>query len=559
MKARVPVSVDDYEYHLYEEVRAGRMTRLQFMRRAAIAGVSSSAVGAILAACGGTSGSATKTSGTQTAAAGTPKRGGTATIALPPPTAEVDPVLMDNIGANLTVPIAAEYLVFPDPNYILRPVLAVSWKAIKADVWEFKLRPNVKFQDGTLMTAADVKATMDRLADPKVNSPALTNFQGVLSKGGTEVVDDHTVRFNLDSPYADFPVTLSAFNYNTVILPKNYKVGDFAKGGVGTGPYILKSQVPKQSASFVRNPSYWAPGLPYLDAVKVQYFADTASAVTALQAGQADLYPNTPYQGSQALYANSSITVLQDPSSEYRAVHMRVDRPPFNDVRVRQALALSIDRPALIQTLFNGRGTVGNDHGFAPVFPVSAEVIQQVPQRTQDIAKAKSLLAAAGHGSGISATLTIEDYLEEPDYGIALAQQAKAAGFNITPHPEPQATYYGSPSSGQPWLTVPFGLTGWGERGSPVQLITPAYTAKGVWNSAHWKNAEFTNLIKQLAGELDEQKAKQLAVQAAKVQNDQVPVLISYWIKQQRAIRTNVHGIAPGPVSHLDVSRMWLS
>jgi peptide/nickel transport system substrate-binding protein len=548
-------SMSEYEYHLLEEVRAERMTRADFMRRATISGLSATMIGSILAACGGSSSS----SSSKAATAGTPKRGGSAKIALPPPTAEVDPVLMDNIGANLTVPIAAEYLVFPNPDYTMRPVLATSWKPLKPDVWEFKLRPGVKFQDGTPMTAADVVATMDRLADPSTNSPALTNFQGVLSKGGTEMVDPLTVRFNLDSPYADFPVTVSAFNYNTVILPKNYKIGDFVKGGVGTGPYILKNMVPKQSASFRRNPNYWAPGLPYLDSLAVQYFADTASAVAAMESGQADVYPNTPYQGSQALYANSSIVVLQDESSEYRAVHMRTDMPPWDDVRVRQALALAINRPALVQTLFSGRGTIGNDHGFAPVFPVSGQAISQVPQRAQDIAKAKQLLAAAGHSAGLNATLTIEDYLEEPDYGITLAQQAKAAGFNITPHPEPQTVYYGSPTSGQPWLTVPFGLTGWGERGSPVQLITPAYTSKGIWNSAHWKNAEFTSLIKQLAGTLDQQTARQIAAKAAALQNEQTPVLIAYWIKQQRAIRNNVHGIANGPVSHIDVSRMWRS
>lgn len=560
--------MNEYEYHLYEEVKAQRLTRLEFLRRASVAGLSLASVSTILAACGGgsTSGS-TSSGGSGTAAnpdagAGKPKLGGTAKIALPPPTASVDPVQMDNIGANMTVPIAAEYLVYPDPHYVLKPVLATKWRAVnpeKPDVWEFTIRQGVKFHDGSPMTVDDVVASIARLADPKSNSPALTNFQGVLTPKGVEKVDDETVRFNLERPYADFPYAVSAFNYNTVILPKNYEVGDFQKGGIGTGPYVLKKVTPKVRAEFVKNPNYWRPGMPYLDGLVVQYFGDTASAVLAMQSGQADLYANTPYQGSEALFSDQGIYVFEDTSSEYREVHMRVDMAPFDDKRVRQALAYSLDRDALVEGLFKGRAVVGNDHGFAPIFPASEQAIKDVVQRKQDYAKAKSLLSAAGHPSGIDVTLTCEGYLEEPAYGVSLAQQAKGANIRIKVKTMSQEQYYGEAKGGQPWLTVPFGLTGWGERGTPVQLITPAYTSDGVWNSSHWKNREFTSLISDLAATVDLQSQRQIAAKAAAIQNEETPAVIAYWIKQLRAKRTNLHGIASGPASHLEVSGMWKS
>src|SRR6185436_14492159 len=103
---------------------------------------------------------------------------------------------------------------------------------------------------------------------------ALSAFSGVLSPDGVRKVDDQTVRFTLDRPYVDFPYTVSDDNYNSIILPKGYKLHSFSKGGIGTGPFILKSLQAKQGATFVRNPNYWLKGFPYLAGVNVRYFND---------------------------------------------------------------------------------------------------------------------------------------------------------------------------------------------------------------------------------------------------------------------------------------------
>ena len=556
--------MNDYEYHLYEEAKSGRMSRQQLLVRATMMGVSLPALTAILAACGSSS-SSSSGGGGGSSSAGAVKRGGTGVFGITSPAQDVDPITMFNTGSIMTTQLAADYLVFPDPNYVMQPRLATKWQpGAKPDEWTFTIRQGVLWQDGSPFTVDDVVASFDRITDPKVGSAALSAFAGVLSNGNIEKVDDQTVKFHLDRPYGDFPTLVSSFNYNSVILPKDYKEGTFTKGGIGTGPFILKTFSADQGASYVKNPKYWGgPTLPYLDAVQIKYFADTPPIVLAIQGGSIDVFPQVPYQGSQALFSDSNISVSETPSSEYRTLQMRVDQPPFNDKNLRLAVAYALDRPGLVSGLFNGKAELGNDHAFAPIYPGSPTT-DQVPQRVQDINKAKSLVG----GKTVNVTLTTEQFLEIPEYAQFVKQMVAPAGINVKLDVQPQGTFYGT-GANQPWLQVPFGITDWGARGTAGQTIDPAYLCRsvpnaklsnsGAWNSAHWCDPNFDKLVQQFEGEVDQQKRQGLAVQAAKIQQAEVPDVIAYWIKELRATRNNVHGLAVGPTFHLDASAMWLS
>ena len=176
-------------------------------------------------------------------------------------------------------------------------------------MWTFKLRQGVKFNDGSPMEAADVVASLERVVDPKSGSGALAALQGILSPGGTKAVDTYTVECTLDKPFADFPYLVCQSSYNTVILPRNY-AGDFVKNPVGTGPFMLKSYNAKQKAVMVKNPTYWgkdASGnqLPYLDQVTWIMVQDESAANLQLQSGAVDFQPQTVFQGSQALFADT--------------------------------------------------------------------------------------------------------------------------------------------------------------------------------------------------------------------------------------------------------------
>lgn len=547
-------NANDYAYHLYEERRAGRMSRREFLRRATVAGLTLSAASSLLAACG----SGSEQESQKQAPAGPVRRGGTARLGLIVPASDPDPVTLFSGGAQATTQVCAEALCFARPDYSLAPMLATKWEpGAGAKEWTFTLREGVKFHDGSTMTADDVVATFDRLTNPDNESAALGTFTGILSYEQTEKVDDKTVRFHLDRSYADFPYLVSPFNYNALILPKNYEIGTFTKGNIGTGPYVLKEYRPKQGATFVKNPDYWARDKPYMDGVEASYYDDNPPLVLALQGGEIDLVPGLPYQGSQALFGDPNISILTASESSYRAMHMRVDKAPFDDKRVRQAFALCLDRPALVQGLLDGKGDPGNDHAFAPVYP-SSPSDGTVPQRSQDYDEAKKLLAEAGYSGGLDVELTTERYLEIPQYAVTVKEQCKKAGINVSLNILPQAEYYGS-GDNQPWLEVPLGIVDWAARGSASQTIAPAYLCEGIWNSAHWCNEEYDDLVRRFDGEVDEQRRRELATQAAKLQQEETPSVIPYWVDGIRPTVQNVQGLAEGPTVMLDMSPVWLS
>jgi peptide/nickel transport system substrate-binding protein len=553
--------VKDLEYHLYEEARAGRMTRQQVLVRGSVLGISASVLGTILAACGSSASDSSTSAGSS---GGAIKRGGTGIFGITSPASDVDPVTMFNTGAIMTTQLACDYLVFPNAQYALQPKLATKWESGSTpDTWTFTIRQGVKWHDGSAFTNDDIVASFDRMLDPKIGSAALSAFSGVLSRGSVESTAPDTIVFHLDRPYADFPYLVSAFNYNSVILPKNYQIGDFTKGGVGTGPFVLKTFSKDQGVTYTKNPHYWEKGKPYLDAATIKYFSDTPPIVLALQGGAINAFPQVPYQGSQALFSDSNITVTETPSSEYRTLQMRVDQEPFNDKNARLAVAYALDRPGLVSGLFNGKAQLGNDHAFAPIYPGSPTT-DQVPQRVQDVDKAKSLL----NGKTINVTLTSEQFLEIPEYAQFVKQMCAPVGINVKLDTQPQSQFYGT-GANQPWLQVPFGITDWGARGTAGQTIDPAYLCRSVpnktlsnsggWNSAHWCDPAFDKLVEQFEGEVDQQKRIATAVSAAKIQQAEVPEVIAYWIKELRATRNNVHGLPVGPTFHLDASAMWLS
>ena len=381
-------------------------------------------------------------------------------------------------------------------------------------------------------------------------------YSGVLTKGGTEATDANTVVFHLDRPVADFPYYVSRLTFNAAIIQNGVDPATFQKHAIGTGPFIMDSFVPQQSATFHRNPNYWQPGKPYLDGVHFIYYGENSPEVIALQTGDIDLMLETPYQGSQALFSDSTIDITYARSSSFRQIYMKVDRAPWTDKRVRQALACCLDRPAIMQALFKGQADVGNDHAFAPVFPTFVPI----QQRTQDYAKAKQLLAQAGMPNGFKATLTSENYLEIPQYLTIVREQASKAGIDITLHIETQADYYGS-GSNQPWIEVPFGCVDWASRGTASQLIVPAFLSNALWNVSHWSNKTYDSLLKQLdATSTSDPAARQsIAKEMEEIQNDEVGSIIAYWLWLPRAMRNNVRGIPINDTTHLDLSGAYLS
>jgi peptide/nickel transport system substrate-binding protein len=364
-----------------EEYKAGRIERSEFLKWAALLGVSIPLlrVPVVRAAVAG------------------PVRGGTIKVASGNAVSIDPPLLIDGAGIGIAQQYG-EYLVDVGADLVPRPKLATSWTPSQNGlVWTVKVRQGVKFHSGKTLNADDVVATFKRLVDPKGTSTAKSSLSFLTPEGVTKI-DDYTVQFTLTRPVVDFAYYLNT--YQAIIIPTSYS-GSIVKNPDGTGPFKLVEYVPGQRVRFVRNPDYWNKPLPYLDGVEVVLGFASGSDTTALLSGTVDTVIVTDYTHIQLLQGNPNIVISTTRSSGHDGVFLRTDKAPFTDVRVRQAFALAFDRPTIIKTLDANLAVLGNDNVIAPVFPVYAATAQ----RAKNIAKAKALLAAAGFAKGLSAPI----------------------------------------------------------------------------------------------------------------------------------------------------------
>ena len=536
-------SADAHGNHAIDEFLAGRLTRRELLRYASVMGMSL-AGGSLLAP-------------RSARAQGAAGANATIRVAHLTPAGAVDPMTVTDAASLCLLNQTGEFLIDDDgEKQTLKPALALSWKPNdKGDVWTFKLRENVKFHDGQSFTAKDVAATFDRLADPAAGSAALSTLKGVLSKGNTKVVDDHTVAFHLDAPNGNFAYYVSSDNYNAVMLPANY-AGNYEKSFIGTGPFKLDKFEARRGVSFVRNPDYWGDkALPAR--VEFAFYADEQAQLLALQGHQADVMGTFTVQGGIGILNNPDFKVIGVRSSAHRQIHMRNDSPTFKDKRVRQALALALDRDVLVRGLFKGRAVVGNDSPFAPIFPSTAT---DVPQRKIDVAKARQLLAQAGVANGFDVTLTTEKYMEIPDLAVVVQNAAKAVGIRITLKVESQSQYYGAGTFGKSdWLDSPLGITDYGHRGVPNVFLNAPLTSGGTWNAAHFRNAQYDKLVAQFAATLDVAAQKQVARQIQTLLLDETPVIIPYFYDQLIAQRAVLSGVRFTALAQLYFDRATLA
>ena len=531
----------ELENHVIDEFLTGKIGRRAFLRQGSVIGLSLSFMSGLLAATGAPL--------VKSAAAATP--GGTVRVGVMVPSGAIDPVLVQDTGGGVMISQSGEFLVISDSSLVIQPMLAESWNPNSdGSVWTFKLRKDVKFQDGQMMKADDVVASIDRLTDPANSSNALSVFKGVLSKGGTKKVDDYTVEFHLDAPNGNFPYTVSNDNYNAIILPASYS-GDYEKTFIGTGPFKIEKYTPKVGASFVRNDQYWGTkALP--DRVEFTFYGEMQPMILAMQGHQLDVITEISVQGGQAIVNDPNIITMSLKSSAHNQVHMNTQTGVFADKRVRRALALALDREKLVKGLLHGRGSIGNDSPFAPVFPSTNT---SVPQRKRNLSEAKQLLEAAGAGKGFNVTLVTEKYQEIPDYAVVIQNAAKELDIKIDLKVETPAAYYGKAVFGQSdWLDSTIGITDYAHRGVPNVFLSAPLHSNGTWNSAHFANKDYDTLVAQYVAALDLQTQRDVA---GKIQNlllDETPVIFAYFYDFLTPIVKNLKGVRPSAMGNIDLS-----
>jgi peptide/nickel transport system substrate-binding protein len=365
------------------------------------------------------------------AAAQTPKRGGTLWLRTWDPP-HFDHILAHAYKTHVVVSFTHSRLLRHRAGPGVRPGsfpiegdLAESWQQLNETTYVFKLRKGVRFHakppvNGRELTANDVRYTFERI----LNEKGSANVSMYRSIAKVEAVDRYTVRFTLKEPFAWF-LDMIANPMSGAIVARECveSFGDLKKpeAVIGTGPYTLESHKPNQSLTLMRNPGYFVSGLPYIDRVEMLVDEDNASRIAAFLAGKYDVgweFPGTINRSDWVQIADTlktrrpNLRVMEFPSNVVNDLAMRTDRPPYNDVRVRQAISLALDRPGIIDATFEGVGVAN-----APVPAALTDWTLPIAQLgdgaryyTYDPAEAKRLLAAAGHPKGFPASVCFSTY-----------------------------------------------------------------------------------------------------------------------------------------------------
>jgi peptide/nickel transport system substrate-binding protein len=424
-----------------------------------------------------------------------------------------------------------ETLVYYDSNYKLRPGLATSFTSKDAKTWTIRLRKGVEFHNGKTLTATDVVWSIQRMLDKSLSLYATAQLTG-LRPQNVRKVDKWTVRLTLDTPNSVLP---DAFGqYFMGMVPVGYK--NTKQGGkqIGTGPYTFLSFTPGNRSSFKRNPNYWRTGQPYFDQVVIIDINDDVARVNALLGGQVDAITAMPF-AQIAPVKSRGFHVLNSQGGGWVPITMAVDQAPFNDVRVRKAFRLMVNRPQMVQLAFSGYGHVGNDV-YSPLDPCYDTAL---PQRHQDLEQAKSLLKAAGQ-SNLSVDLyTTNGRAGQVECAQVFAQQAQGAGVTVNVKNLDATTFYGNQ-----YLKYTFGTDYWGTR-NYLNQVAAGSLSNAPYNETHWNNPQFVSLYNQALRTPDVAKRCAIVHEMQKIEYDSGGYIVWGFYNLVDAYSSKVVGLKP--------------
>jgi peptide/nickel transport system substrate-binding protein len=407
------------------------------MRKAGLVTTAAFLIAVLLSACGGGSGGSPQTatlnastsSTTATVCEGTPVKGGTLVYERQAETQSINPVDARNGNGD----IFADNLIYsglvrsdPTGGTAIQPALASKWEISKdGKTYTFHLRPGIKFSNGQPVTAQDVKFSLDRFGNPKINAAMSSVSVGY---GSTTVIDDSTVAVHLKQPIAAFLYNISIFP--AFIVPKDLveKEGKaFWNHPVGTGPFTVKEFVRGSHITFARNPYYWETGKPYLDSVRFNFATDSNSRILALRGNTAQIMDGVPYSQITALQGDKKVVVQSAKVPLFLGLWLNHTKAPFQDLNVRKAMQMALDRQLINTSIFRGLGQIPNSVLMSLRYDAPASVVKPY---TYDVAAAKALMAKSKFPNGFSTTLQYPsgyDYYKQ----LALLMQQEYAAIGI--------------------------------------------------------------------------------------------------------------------------------
>jgi peptide/nickel transport system substrate-binding protein len=495
-------------------------------RRQFLAGLAATSASGVLAACGSTGASPRVTPASQRGRYGGNLRvgltGGSSSDTLDP-----------HQGLNYLDTARAQSLYEPlvqlDPDAGITYVLAseITPRDTTATQWIIRLRPGVRFHDGTPLSASDVIYTFRRIISNKYSA---INVLGPVEPAGITAIDPLTVLVPMSRPFATLPEQLAGI-LTAQIVPDGFTATTPPNG---TGPFQYQSFTPGQRSVFTRNPRYWQHALPYTDTLEITDFPDAVSLQDALVTGQ--IHAAGTLQGPQmATLANTSgITQVASKAGTIIPFTMRTDQAPFSDVRVRQAMRLLTDRPQMIDSALDGFGTAASDV-FSPYDPdFDAALV-----RHTDIGQARFLLKQAGHENLTVTLVTSPIATATVAMATVLAEQARAAGVSIRLQQVPSGTFFGPD-----YLKWTFAQDFY-SYAPYLSQVTLSMLPTSPWDETHFADPAYIRLYAQANATLDPSLRREITWQMQQIDFDQGGYIIPAFIDTLDAYSDQITGYAP--------------
>ena len=511
---------------------AAKMSRREFLRAAALAGVAPSLAAAVFDEAG----------------AQVPRKGGHLVIALSggATTDVFDPALCAQDACTTVNYLWGETLVREGDDGRPKPFLAESWEPANGGRrWRFNLRRGVEFHNGKTMTAADVVATLRRHSGKDSKSGAL----GILTDISEIKADgQNTVDIALTGVNPDFPLLMSDFH---LIVQPNGGGGDES---IGTGPYRMEESEHGVRYLTRRNPNHYDSGRGHVESVEALVINDDTARVSAVQTGQAHMTHRVPPKVAKLLSRAPGIEIHNISGRAHYVFIMHCDTPPFDNNDLRTALKLAVDREDMVDKILQGYGGVGND------FPINAAYglfPDGIPQRQYDPDAARSHYQKSGHSGPIVLRVAENAFPGAVDAVSLYKQSAAKAGIEIEIKREPADGYWSNV-----WNVQPFCVSYWVGRPVQSQMYTIAYKSDADWNDTRFKRPDFDALLVKAKSELDDGKRAAIYREMAVMVRDEGGVIVPMFNDFIDAIRDNVKGFKPHPAKKLSndlgPTEVWL-
>jgi peptide/nickel transport system substrate-binding protein len=372
-------------------------------------------------------------------------------------------------------------LVEPDENLEMRPALAQSWQVSPDQrTWTFHLRQGVTFHDGSPLVADDVVYSYRRIIDQQ-----LTNADKFTAVTDVTAIDPATVRITVKQPTPNLLTNLGGFKGMAIVSRKNVESGQIATHPVGTGPFAFEAQKSGDSISLKANPNYW-DGAPKVSGVIFRFIPEKSTALSALQAGEVDWTDSIPTQRVNQLKDDDSVNLAVTPSNDYWYLALNEARKPWNDVRVRQAIAYGIDRDAIIAA--TSYGTAAKNE---LAIPKGNYASTDFTKYRYDIEQAKSLLREANASPRNLDMLVTNEYPETVTAAQIIADNLTPLGITVNIRTVDMATWLDEQNSGHFDML----MMGWLGNIDPDDFYYAQHRTDGTSNAQKYSNPEVDRLL----------------------------------------------------------------